>query len=338
MKKISLFIALMLSLIVSACSQQTQQPAESQTSRKAEEVKPAEQPKSNFPEKPIEMILPIPPGSSYDTAARALSQAVTKYLPNGQSVVVVNKPGGGNTLGAIDVFQAKPDGYKIGFVPSSAITVQPHYGQVPYQHDSFQTIMRVLQVDGFLYVHADSPWKDFDEWFSYVKQNPDKFSVGIVQGAKPVMTRLNKEAGIKMKIVTFDGSGPAMTAFLGRHVQAMIGAPTPQTEELLQSGKIRALFSTSGRETGDIPSLKSKRINIEENRMVGIIAPKGIPSDVQTILHDAFKKALEDPQVVEQFKKLKLESAYGSAEEFQKDLSDNFLIDGDNLKAAGLIK
>lgn len=325
MKNISLLILLMASLFVVGCSNSI-----GKTGAEAD---------ADFPGKPIQLIVPSPSGGSYDTVARTFEKVLPKYLPNGQSVMVVNKPGGSNTLGVSEVFKAKPDGYTIGFVPSSTITVQPHYGNTPYSYDSFQTIMRAAQVPGILFVRADAPYQSFAEWLAYVKQHPGQFTVATVAGAKNLLQSLNREAGLQMKLVPYEGFAPAMTALLGGHVQAAV-TPPADARGPLESGKIRPLFTSAGKAPKglDVQTLKQLGINIEENRLVGFIAPKGTPTNVLTVLHDALKKANEDPEVIAQLKKMGMEQYYGGPEEFQKDLAANYQIDGEILKHAGIAK
>ena len=319
-----LIVLLLFTLIMSGCAQ-------------TNSVTQNETVETNFPEKPIQMILPFAPGSSYDVLARAIAQVAPKYLPNKGTIVVTNKPGGNNTMGVVEVFQAKPDGYTLGFIPSSTITTQIHYNNTPYQVDSFQPIIRTTKVSGMVYIKGDAPWKSFEEWLAYVKQNPNTFSISTVQGGKAVLSRLNKEAGIEMKIVPYDGSAPAMTAFLGGHVDAVLGVPA-EGKDLLDSGEIRVLFSTAGTKSEGNVTLKELGYDIEENKMTGIIAPKGLPKEELAILHDAFKKALEDKEVVELIEKMGLQPYYGNPEQFQKSLDENFVIDKQTLQAAGLIQ
>lgn len=328
-----MFIIIFL-LLLSACSQNnTQENTESKESTEAT----ANLPETKFPEKTIQLILPIPAGSSYDVLARTLADEVKQHLPNQQSVVVVNKPGGANTMGVTEIFNAKPDGYTIGFIPTSTLTTAPHYGNTPYTFDSFQPIIRVSRVDGMVYVRDEEPFHTFEEWLTYVKENPGKFSIGTVQGGKAVLTKLNKDAGIETNVVPFDGSALAMTAFLGKHVNAVLAVPA-EAKELVDSGEIRPIFSTSGSKIDDAPILKEKGFNIEENKMTGIIAPKGLPHEELTILHDAFKKALEAPKTIELIEKLGLQPFYGNPNEFQASLTENFNLDGETLKTADLIK
>ena len=333
MKKKSVLFLFMCLLLLGACSQSNSSTSENPTPTKTATTEP----KSNFPEKPIQLILPIPPGSSYDVLARTIADQVSEFLPNNQSVVVVNKPGGANTIGVAEIFNAKPDGYTIGFVPTSTLTTAPHYGNTPYTFDSFQPIIRISRVDGMVYVRDNEPFTTFEEWLAYVKENPGKFSIGTVQGGKAVLTKLNKDAGIDVNVVPFDGSALAMTAFLGEHVNAVLAVPA-EAKDLVESGEIRPIFSTSGSQIEDAPILKEKGFSIEENKMTGIIAPKGLPKEELTILHEAFKQASETPKTLELIKKLGLQPFYGTPEEFQTSLTESFKLDGETLKAADLIK
>jgi len=326
MKKMIIFSVIVLVLIVGGCSGSSQSTT-------------PEENKSDYPNKPIEMIVPTPAGGAYDTVARALERALPKYLPNDATVVVVNKSGGKNTMGVSELFQAKPDGYTIGFVPSSTLSTSPHYGDTPYNYDSFQTLAKTAVVPGIMYVAADAPYQNFDEWFEYVKKNPGKFNVSTVAGAKVLLEMINEKADIKMNVVPFDGFAPAMTALLGGHVEGTVvtlGDALAATE----SGKVRPIYtSSSERVPGvDAPTLIENGIDVLENKIIGAIAPKGLPTDVLKILEEAFKKAIEDPEVVTQIEKLGLVPNYGNAEEFQNDINENYELDGEMLKAAGLIK
>jgi tripartite-type tricarboxylate transporter receptor subunit TctC len=87
----------------------------------------------------------------------------------------------------------------------------------------------------------------------------------------------------------------------------------------------------------DVPLAKEKGYDVQVDVYTGVLAPKGTPKEIVAILHDAFKKAMEDPDVIEQFKKLGVEPAYAGAEEFQKDITDSFTRNGEIMKKVGLI-
>lgn len=339
MKKGSIFVLLLaLALFIVGCSQSGNQTQSSQTvSNSSSEDQQETVSKSDFPNKPIEVIVPAPPGGSTDILARILSKYVPKYLPNQTNMVIINKPGGNNTIGVSEIFKAEPDGYTIGFVPSSTIATEPHFGNTPYTHDSFQTIARVNAQDGFVYVKSDAPWKTYEEWFQYVKENPGKFKIGAVSGARNSLLRISHDAEIEMNIAPFDGFAESVTSLLGGHIDAAFAIPAAVKAQL-DAGEIRPLFGTGGRKVDSTPLISEKGIDFADDKFNGIIAPKGLPEDVQAILVDAFKQALEDQALIEEFKKVNTEPYYGTPEEYQEALTNAFHSDKKTLEIAGLIK
>lgn len=347
MKKYILSVfSLLLILSMVACSNggnADQAAGSEQKQQKQENQQQENKTESDFPKKAIEMIVPFSPGGATDIAARIVANAASKYLPNGQSVVVVNQPGGSASIGMTKVANAKPDGYTIGFTTISPISIVPHMNQTSYSYDSFQPIMRVLAVPLVLAIKSDAPWKDFDEWLNYVKQNPNKYTyatAGVGGAPHIVMEWLNQEAGIKTKQVSFDGGGAAKTALMGGHVQGAVLALYEATGDF-ESGKLRPLVNlgeTKFDMIKDLPTLKEKGINVAVDSQSGIFAPKGLPAEIQNILHDAFKKALEDAEVKEQLKKLGVEPAYKNSEEFQQIVVNEYKVFGEIMKKAGLIK
>lgn len=339
MKKGFVFVLLLVfALFIAGCSQSSNRTQGSQTaSNQGSEDKQEATSKSDYPNKPIELIVPAPPGGSTDILARILGQYVPKYLPNKTNMVVINKPGGNNTIGVSDVFKAEPDGYTIGFVPSSTIATEPHFGNTPYSYDSFQTIARINAQDGFVYVKSDAPWKTYEDWFEYVKENPGKFKLGAVAGARNSLLRLSYEADIKMNIAPFDGFAESVTALLGGHIDAAFAIPAAVKAQL-DAGEIRPLFGTTSRKLDSTPLISEKGIDFVDDKFNGIVAPKGLSEDVLASLVDAFKQALQDPALIEEFKKVNTEPYYGTPEEYQEALSKAYQSDGETLKIAGLIK
>jgi len=297
-----------------------------------------QQPASDYPNRPIEVIVPFAPGGSTDVIARILAENVSKHLPNNQPVVVVNKPGGAATIGMAELAAAKPDGYKLGVTSIDAISIQPHYGKVSYTPDSFEPIMQAAFVPLMLLVKKDSPWPDFESWLEYVKNNPNQFAYGSATGTGGVghlaMEALNLAAGIQTKHIPFEGRGPAVTALLGGHTQGAIALLNPGEED-----SMRALFNFAGHKSEayqDIPLLKEKGFDVTGGVDTGIVAPKGIPEDVLNILHEAFKKTIEDPAVAEQIKKLNVDVVYRGPEEFKQYIQENYDKNGKLIKEIGL--
>lgn len=183
---------------------------------------------NSFPTKAIQVIVPYAAGGGNDQLARIFQIVMPKYLPNGQSIVVVNKPGGSTVIGTTEIFKAKPDGYTIGIIAGAPLSVMPAYGKTPYKHDSFQPIIKVASNPVILAVSADSSWINYDNWLDYVKKNPGKFSYssgGAGSAPNLAMEAFNFAANVKTKHVPFDGANPAVTALLGGHVQGFAGSP-----------------------------------------------------------------------------------------------------------------
>ncbi|MBP1154472.1 MULTISPECIES: tripartite tricarboxylate transporter substrate binding protein [unclassified Paenibacillus] len=336
MKRIVMLTLLIISIIISGCSQNSPAGQSAEANANSES-------KSNFPQKPIEMIIPYNAGSSTDLIARILANGVSKHLPNGQSVVVVNKAGGSGTIAVTDIFRAKPDGYKIGLISVTHLGIQPHLEQSIYSHDSFQTLVRTNVIPSFLIVKSDSPWNTFEEWLDYAKKNPGKFTYATVGPGSSVhisMEALSTAEGIKTSPVAFEGAGQSLNAVLGGHVLG--GNLLPQTSKApLEAGQVRALVNFGTVKSGvfkDVPTLQEKGIDVALDIYNGLIAPKGLPKDILDIYDAAFKKTLEDPEIIEQLKKLDIEPSYAGPDEFQKDITDSFNQIGDTLKKIGMVK
>jgi tripartite-type tricarboxylate transporter receptor subunit TctC len=328
MKKLIMFSVLIFTLVLGGCS------AKSTNGSSA---------KQEFPTKTIELIVPYAPGGGTDTAARIMAENVKKHLPKGQSVVVVNKPGGSSTIGISEILKSKPDGYKLGVVTTTGTSIQPHFGKTNYSHDSFQPIIRFVSAQQLLVVKKDAPWKTFDEWLEYAKKNPNAFTYGSANAggtAHVAIEALSAAAGVKTKNVPFDGAAPAVTALLGGHTQGA-AVQIQEAKSQIDAGEIRPLVNVGSKtveEYKDIPLAKDKWSDVSFDVYTGLIAPKDLPEDILTILHDAFKKTMEDPAVVEKFKELDLEMSYAGPEDFQKDITDNFNSSGKVLKNIGLVK
>lgn len=269
---------------------------------------------SDFPTKPIKIIVPFAPGGGTDVTARIVAEAASKYLPNGQNVVVENKPGGNGTIGTVDIVNADPDGYTIGMTTIGPMSIQPHFDQTPYEYDDVTAVMRIVSTQNVLLVKADSPWQTFDEWLEYVKENPGKFSYATPgAGIAPhiAMESVNFAAGIETKNVPFEGSAPAINALLGGHVQGAV-VQSMEAKPFVDSGDVRILAITNKSDYfPDAPTFKEKGIDVDTELYTGLIAPKDLPKEIRDILHESFKKVIEDSEVVEKLDAQGIDAEYG---------------------------
>ncbi len=275
---------------------------------------------AEFPTKEVQIIIPYAAGGATDLIFRALAATTGKYL--GKAVIVVNRPGGGGTVGVTEVSQAKPDGYTL-LSAITPLTILPHQVKTTFTYQSFEPIINVVKDPGMFLVKSDSPWKNLNEFLDYAKKNPGMITVGnsgAGGGVHLIALAFEKTAGVKFNHIPFAGGGPSVTALLGGHINAVSVSP-PEGIEHVKAGKLRiiALFAEKRFELfPDVPTVKEQGINFTMGQWRGLAAPKGTPPDVIKKLHDAFKKGMEDPVFVKNAKDMVVNLSYLGPEDFGK--------------------
>ncbi|MGQ9695878.1 MAG: tripartite tricarboxylate transporter substrate binding protein [Thermodesulfobacteriota bacterium] len=274
-----------------------------------------------FPTKPVTLIVPWPPGGSTDVTMRVLAETTSKYL--GQKVIVENKPGGSGTVGpATMVATAKPDGYTVAQIP---ITVFRYPYMMKVSWDPLKDFSYIIHLTGYTFgvvVKADSPWKTWQEFISYAKANPGKVTYATPGAGTTLhitMEVIAMKEGIKWIQVPMKGGGETTPAVLGGHVTATADSTGwgPQVD----AGQLRLLVTWGNQRTKrwpQVPTLKELGYGIVSNSPFGIAGPKGMDSKVVKILHDAFKKGLEDPAYQKVLEKFDMEPFYKNTEEYIK--------------------
>ena len=175
----------------------------------------------SYPSRPIKYICPWPAGGSTDVVMRSLAESAGKAL--GQTVVVENKPGAGGMLGAIDMLNARPDGYTLCQIPHGAFRI-PHMQKVAF--DTLRDFTWIACLTGYTFgmvVQADSPFKSIKDVVDYARANPGKFSYGSTgTGTSPhlAVEEFALKAGVSLNHVPFKGNADNMQALLGGHVMA----------------------------------------------------------------------------------------------------------------------
>jgi tripartite-type tricarboxylate transporter receptor subunit TctC len=273
-----------------------------------------------FPSRPVTLIVPWPAGGSTDIAMRALATSTEKYL--GQPIVVENKPGAAGTLGASAMINAKPDGYTITQIPITVFRY-PHMAQVGY--DPLADLTYIIGISGYTFgvvVRADAPWKTWQELVAYAKANPGKLSYG-TPGANTslhvTMEDIAQRDGIKWVQVPYKGNAESMTSLLGGHIQA--AADSTGWGSQVDAGKMRLLVTWGEKRTKrwpDVPTLKELGYDIVSTSPYGIAGPKGMDPKVAKVLHDAFRKGMEDAGHRQAMEKLDQELLYMSPEDYAK--------------------
>lgn len=252
----------------------------------------------DYPSKPITLIVPFPAGGATDVQARALAHAAAKVL-NGQ-IVILNQPGVAGTLGPAQMArQAKPDGYTIALSPGTLMR-QPHLQKVNYDPlKDFTWIIGVTSYTTGITVKADSPWKDAKELLAYAKANPGKVSYGTVgkgSSSHIAMARLGKAAGVEFNFVPFKGAVEVFTALQGGHLDVAAEAGFGSTVDG-GKGRLLATFNaTRLKDRPDVPTVKELGYDVIVASNYGVAGPKGMDPKVVQVLHDAFRKAMDDPE------------------------------------------
>jgi tripartite-type tricarboxylate transporter receptor subunit TctC len=267
-----------------------------------------------------------------------LAGKAREHLPNNQPIVVINRPGAAQVVALTELLRARPDGYKIMLAGSPGLTIQPHFGIAPFTHDSFQPIMQTNEMIHIFAVRTDAPWRTFEEFIAYARKNPRTIafaSPGAGTNGHLGPSLWSKELGIEMIHVPFDGSTAAQSALIGGHVDAasMAGLAFDRT-------RIRPLVNQGIKKTSglrDIPTFQELGYDFNFAPNFGLLAPKGTPPEIVAVIHDAFKKALEDPEVIQQLDRLSNVSAYLSGETWQRRISGEFELNRGIMRAAGII-
>jgi tripartite-type tricarboxylate transporter receptor subunit TctC len=275
----------------------------------------------SFPARPVTLIVPWAAGGSTDIGMRALATATEKHL--GQSIVVENRPGGSGTLGPGQMAAtAKPDGYTLAQLP---ITVFRFPFMTRTTFDPAKDFSYIIGVSGYTFgvvVKNDAPWKTFSELLAEAKANPGKINYGSPGPGTSLhitMEQIAKRQGIKWTHVPYKGSAETSTAILGGHIHAV--ADSSGWAQLVNMGQLRLLVTWGAGRTRNwptVPTLKEVGIDMVSNSPFGIGGPKGIEPGVVKVLHDAFKKGMEEASYAEAMAKLDMEPFYLSSENYAK--------------------
>ena len=283
-----------------------------------------------FPNKPITLIVPWPAGGSTDRHLRALAEIAAKHL--GQTVVVENRPGGGGTTGpGTMALTAKPDGYTIAQFPMGMLRV-PHMQKVPW--DPLKDFSFILGVSGYTFgftVRADSPYKSFNEYIEAARKSPgtiDYGSTGIGTSPHLLLEELTGNAKITLNHVPFKGNADLTQALLGGHVMAMSDATG--WDKFVDGGQMRLLVTFGDKRTKrwpNVPTAQELGYNVVGNSPYGLVGPKGMDPAIVKTLHDAFKKAMDDPKHIELLAQLNQDAWYRSGDDYATWARETFARD-----------
>jgi tripartite-type tricarboxylate transporter receptor subunit TctC len=279
-----------------------------------------------YPSRPISLVVPFPPGGVADLTARPVAAAMEKALR--QPVGVVNKTGAAGAVGMQFVATSKPDGYTL-LLALSSISIIPEadklFGRPPaFTVDQFAPVALISADPTILAVRTESPWKTAKQFIEDAKKRPNQISYsssGIYGTLHMAMELLSHGAGIKLRHVPYAGAGPALTALLGGHVDALASGPSVILPQI-KAGKLRPLAGWGDKRVASLPDVPTfKELGYPEAEFyiwAGLFAPKGTPEPALRTLREAARAGVADPDFKSAMDKLDTPIAFKQGEEFQK--------------------
>lgn len=278
---------------------------------------------SDFPNKPIELVVPYQPGGGTDALARAFADASRKFI--NQSIVVVNKPGAGGAIGWQEVINSRPDGYKLAVLTVELLTL-PHLGLAKFKYDDFQPIAQLNADPAAITVKAEAPWNTIEEFLAEAKKKPDSVRVGNSGNGSIwhlAAAALEDKTGAKFNHIPFQGAAPAVLALMGGHIEAVAVSPAEVTT-YVQAGKLKTLMVMADKRVKGfekVPTAKEKGIDLSIGTWRGLGAPKNTPPEVMAKLRDLAAKTAAEPAMHEVMDKQNLGYVYTDGAAFKETLA-----------------
>ncbi|RKE72360.1 Bug family tripartite tricarboxylate transporter substrate binding protein [Pseudorhodoplanes sinuspersici] len=265
-------------------------------------------PAQDFPNKPITIVLPYPPGASTEQVARLVQPILQERLK--QPVIVENRPGGNGSIGTMAVARSDPDGHTIVLATNALMTITPHIQQMPFDPvKDFAPITTAVRGILGLAVHPSVPAKSVPEFIAYVKKNPKTVNYGTAGIGSPQHMAgllLNRATGIELVHVPYKGGGPAMNDLLGGHIQSVVATIVTMLEHE-KNGALRILGIGEKQRFSGIPHVQTISETVpgfEATSWLAFYAPAKTPKTVIDTLNRELVFALNNPEV-----KRKLEEA-----------------------------
>lgn len=294
-----------------------------------------------YPVRPVTLIIPWSAGGPTDIAMRAIAESASKHL--GQPIIVENKGGGGGTVGpATMAATAKPDGYTISQIPIAVYRL-PIMQNTTW--DPLKDFTYIIHLTGYVFATFASEQSGFKSWkevVDFAKANPGKVTYSTPGAGTSLhigMEQMAAKEGIKLTHVPFKGASEVNVAVSGNHT--MLGASGMSAKPLADAGRLRFLTVWTGNRVKllpDVPTLKEVGLPFVFDSPFGLAGPKGMDPKVVAKIHDAFKKALEDPAVMTAFDKFEMVPNYLNSADYTKFVQDFMVSEKKALTDIGLAK
>ncbi len=294
----------------------------------------------NYPNQPIKLIVPWPPGGGVDTSARIISQPLSERL--GQNIVIENQGGAGGNIGTELVARAKPDGYTLVMASSSPnainIHLYPRLGFDPVK--DFTPIVYVTAVPNILVVPGNSPHGSAQDLIAHIKANPGKVnygSAGVGSSQHLAASMLITSTGVNIVHVPYKGTGPAETDLIAGHIAMMLD--TTACLPFVAAGRMKALAVASKARNPALPNVPTfDELGIRgvySSAWYGIMAPVGTPPEAVNRINAEVNAILKTPEMIKRLAAFGGEPGGGSPDDFSKFVLSEINRYADIVKASG---
>jgi len=291
----------------------------------------------NYPERPIRIIVPLTPGGSPDTIARAMALGLQSVWA--QPVVVENRPGGSQNIGADLVAKSAPDGYTWLLAPDNVFSVNPHLGKPPFDPlADFAPVTEVARIQFLLVVSPSVPVSSVEELIAYAKARPGELNFGSSGNGSPQhlgATLFQMLTGTKMNHVPYKGAAPAIADLLPGRIQVWIGAANTLLPHI-KDGKLRLLGSTAPARfpnLGDVPTIAEAGVpGYALDPWLGLFMPARVSADIISKVNAEVVRILKAPELKSRLASQGIEIVTNSPAEFARFIRE------DNAKWGKLIR
>ena len=257
---------------------------------------------AQFPDKPITVVVPYPPGGGADISARLLAPAIERHLGGNARIVVTNRAGAAGEVGFNIIAEAPPDGYTIGVITTPNIITIPLQRKARVTWESYDLLGNVVDDPGTFVVPNESPIKSWADLIAAAKANPGSISVGttgVGSYSNIAILSLQKATGLSFNQVPFPGTAGIRSALSGQHIN--VGAlAAGEVRAFIDSGSpfrvIAQMTATRNPLFPEVPTLKELGYDVQASSARALAAPRGLPADVRTKLVSAIGKAVNDPE------------------------------------------
>jgi tripartite-type tricarboxylate transporter receptor subunit TctC len=272
----------------------------------------------NYPTKPVQLIIPWPAGGATDLASRLIASHAEKFL--GQPIMPINKDGANGSKGWAEALDSRPDGYTIAVVTFDILTNQA-LERSPVKYSDFDYLLQFTSQPMAFAVDAESPYKTLDDLIKAAKASPSTLTIATTPLGgiyHQLLSMVEKQAGVKFRVVPFPGSAEVNTAALGKHVDAQVNTLT-LLHQYVKSGKTRILAVSSESRNQLFPdsqTLKELNYDIVYESFRAIAVPRDLPKKIKEKLLEAFTNAFNSPEFQEAALKGKFDPNFRNPENF----------------------